>query len=152
MPSLSYRLPFCLWPLSLKLCHLFTIVDRHQYLPHDQHDQANTHNREGNPKNDHWDRLRTAWKQRGWDKMQTPLLIYQFLYAVVKLTIYLEVIGSGPFLTSYHIKGDPALVFPHHSALHWSALIIWEEMRMHIHKEGINSSYIIFPFDIVLRE
>lgn len=63
--TVTYRLPFCFWPLSLKLGHLFTVVDWHQDLPHAQQDQADTHNRKRDPQNNHGD-VRRLWAS--WDR------------------------------------------------------------------------------------
>lgn len=53
------------------------------------------------------------------------------VYTDVNLTIYLKVVDSGPCLTPHNIKGNPALVLCHHSALHRRALVlIWEKMRV----------------------
>jgi len=62
-PDISYRLPFCLWPLSLKLGHFFAVVDRHQHLPHSQQDQADAHDGKGDAQDNHGDvgRLGATW-------------------------------------------------------------------------------------------
>lgn len=40
------------------------------------------------------------------------------------LTVYLKVVGSGPRLTRHHIKGDPALILRHQSALRRKAFVL----------------------------
>lgn len=133
----SYRLPFCLCSLSLKLGHLFTVVDWHQHLPHSQQDQADTHNRKGDSQNNHGD-VRRLWaaydRDRGWDETEPELPFASSVFRVViKLTVHLEIVGSGPCLTSHHIKRNPALILRHQCALHRGALvIIWEEMWTYI--------------------
>lgn len=131
----SYRLPFRLWPLGLKLGHLFAVMNWHQCLPYHQQDQTYAHNGEGNPQNNNGDFGRfwtTCGEKTGKNQTLNWLSSLSILNLnQVNLTIYLKVVGSGPCLTPHHIKGDPALVLCHHSALHRRALVlIWEKMRV----------------------
>ncbi len=144
MCSRSYRLPFCLWPLGLKPGHLFTVVDRHQHLPHSQQDQADAHDGEGDPQNNHGDvgRLRATWdKTEDEVRLQSSRLVLAVLQVVVKLTIHLQTEGDDPHLTFHHIERNPALVVCHQRAMQRRALvIIWKEIRtvIYIRKAWIN--------------
>lgn len=67
-------------------------------------------------------------------RRSSDILLPHFCCFVVKLTVHLQIVSSGPRLTFNHVKRHPALIIHHQCARHGRAFVpIWKRTRTHTH-------------------